>query len=388
MLKRLSLLIAFLLIPALAFAGVTTKGVTQKGVTLGYTRFVPADVPISEAEALINFYNAAGGDSWTDNTDWTTDTTVGNWEGITVSGGHVTAVDLSDNNLDNVLTKAQSMAFLNGLPSMTELRLQDNADFGLTFSIADNSTLNYLYVHNTDSAITGSIADNSTLTILWAYNTDSAITGSIADNSTLNYLWAYNTSSVITGSIADNSTLNYLQVHNTSSVITGSIADNSTLNYLRADNTDSAITGSIADNSTLNYLRADNTDSVITGSIADNSTLTILRVHSTDSAITGGVATLPSYSYSLIDLRDLSMIEAEVDEVLENIYRLRANFDDATPELYIDGSGGTVNATPSGVYQDGDPPTTGLEYVYELANDPETEGFNTWTITYNGGSAP
>jgi len=45
------------------------------------------------------------------------------------------------------------------------------------------------------------------------------------------------------------------------------------------------------------------------------------------------------------------------------------------------GYGGT-NAAPSGTYQDGDPPTTGKEYIYELENDPETEGFNVWAITY------
>ena len=27
--------------------------------------------------------------------------------------------------------------------------------------------------------------------------------------------------------------------------------------------------------------------------------------------------------------------------------------------------------------------TTGKEYIYEIVNDPETEGFNKWTVTYN-----
>ena len=73
-----------------------------------------------------------------------------------------------------------------------------------------------------------------------------------------------------------------------------------------------------------------------------------------------------------------SLSQSDVDDVLAGIYARRASFTDATPDLQI---GGT-NAAPSGTYQDGDPPTTGKEYAYELENDPETEGFNVWTIDF------
>jgi hypothetical protein len=86
--------------------------------------------------------------------------------------------------------------------------------------------------------------------------------------------------------------------------------------------------------------------------------------------------------------QNCGLLEADVDAVLAAIYARRASFTNATPVLNVGGDGGTINEAPSGVYQDGDPPTTGLEYVYELANDPESEGFNTWVITYNGGVAP
>lgn len=72
------------------------------------------------------------------------------------------------------------------------------------------------------------------------------------------------------------------------------------------------------------------------------------------------------------------MNQAAVDQVCQDLYSNRNNFSYATPELNV---GGT-NSAPSGVYQDGDPPTTGKEYIYEIVNDPETEGFNTWTVTY------
>lgn len=63
------------------------------------TSFVPADIPQAEADALLAFYTATGGDDWTDNTGWGTDTTADNWYGVTVAGGHVTKIELNSNGL-------------------------------------------------------------------------------------------------------------------------------------------------------------------------------------------------------------------------------------------------------------------------------------------------
>lgn len=86
---------------------------------------------------------------------------------------------------------------------------------------------------------------------------------------------------------------------------------------------------------------------------------------------------------SAVKLRDFryhncALPQATVDAILLSVYNRRAAFTFPAPKLNV---GGT-NAAPSGIYQDGDPPTTGKEYIYELVNDPETEGFNPWTITY------
>jgi len=94
--------------------------------------------------------------------------------------------------------------------------------------------------------------------------------------------------------------------------------------------------------------------------------------------ISGNTA-MSQYLYS-----SCGLTQANVNAVLLSIYTRRMAFTDAAPVL---NAGGT-NDAPSGVYQDGDPPTTGLEYVYEIANDPEAEGFNTWAVTYTGGTAP
>ena len=76
-----------------------------------------------------------------------------------------------------------------------------------------------------------------------------------------------------------------------------------------------------------------------------------------------------------------ALIQATVDAILLGLYLRRASFTNAAPTLNISGT----NSVPSGVYQDADPPTTGLEYVWELAN---LGGINNWAITWNGGSAP
>ena len=66
----------------------------------GAWRFIPADVPQGEADALIWLYDTLDGENWTNNTGWKTDPVVNNWYGVTVAGGHVTELSmLGDNGL-------------------------------------------------------------------------------------------------------------------------------------------------------------------------------------------------------------------------------------------------------------------------------------------------
>lgn len=76
----------------------------------------------------------------------------------------------------------------------------------------------------------------------------------------------------------------------------------------------------------------------------------------------------------------LALTQAVVDGILADLYAGGAGFTYNTPTLNV---GGT-NAAPSGTYQDADPPTTGMEYIWELVNAFSKH----WTITYNGGSKP
>ena len=53
----------------------------------------------ADRDALIALYHATDGDSWTDKTNWLTDTDLSTWQGVTVSNGRVTRLWLEGNNL-------------------------------------------------------------------------------------------------------------------------------------------------------------------------------------------------------------------------------------------------------------------------------------------------
>jgi hypothetical protein len=75
------------------------------GVKQALGSFTPSDVSQAECDALIAFYAATGGDSWTNGAAgsgadaWMNSRAVGDWYGVTVAGGTVTALSLPTNNL-------------------------------------------------------------------------------------------------------------------------------------------------------------------------------------------------------------------------------------------------------------------------------------------------
>ena len=88
------------------------------------------------------------------------------------------------------------------------------------------------------------------------------------------------------------------------------------------------------------------------------------------------LASLPAKIVS-IDYQN-SLSQANIDAFLSVMYSARATFTAATPTCNLLGSG---NAAPSGTYQAHVPPTSGKETVYDLVNDPNSEGFHKWSIT-------
>jgi len=220
--------------------------------------------------------------------------------------------------------------------------------------------LTYLNLASSNSVITGTLATiKSSLTQIYLASTDSNITGNINTlPSTVTYLTLDDTPSTITGAWSGvPSGVVYLTLSESSSV-TGNITDlPAGLVYL-------AITSG--------------SSCTIDGDLSDlPAGMTSFQIGETASAITGGATPMAATGISMIYIPDLGLSQAVVDGIFLRIYTDRALFSAANPGLFI---GGT-NDAPSGAYADEDPPVTGNGMRYELAHDPESEGFNTWTTS-------
>lgn len=106
------------------------------------------DVPQSEGDALVVLYNAGGGAGWTNNTNWVSGQTVGDWHGVTVLGGHVRQLSITSNNGSGDIS-----SFAPGdLPQMTHLLLYSNS-FSGNLSSWDVSNLTYIHLWNNSFSV-------------------------------------------------------------------------------------------------------------------------------------------------------------------------------------------------------------------------------------------
>ncbi|MBN2549925.1 MAG: hypothetical protein JXB15_12250 [Anaerolineales bacterium] len=80
-----------------------------------------AQIPEAECLALLDLFNTTSGDTWTDKTDWNSTLQPCDWHGVVCSGGHVSGLNLEDNNLDGSLP-----ASLDDLDSLETLALGNN----------------------------------------------------------------------------------------------------------------------------------------------------------------------------------------------------------------------------------------------------------------------
>lgn len=78
-------------------------------------------VPVSERNALMAFFNAAGGPQWYNNTYWGSSIAVCNWYGVFVENGHVIGIRLDNNNLVGSIPPQ-----ITGLPYLRGLTLYQN----------------------------------------------------------------------------------------------------------------------------------------------------------------------------------------------------------------------------------------------------------------------
>ena len=89
-------------------------------LSIGMNQTVSAQVPQQDSLALVALYDGTDGANWTNNTNWLTGP-VSTWQGITVSNGRVTGINLNSNNLVGTIPPE-----IGTLTNLTRLNLFNN----------------------------------------------------------------------------------------------------------------------------------------------------------------------------------------------------------------------------------------------------------------------
>ncbi|MEN8220494.1 MAG: hypothetical protein ABFS56_29920 [Pseudomonadota bacterium] len=79
------------------------------------------EIPQSECNALVHLYYSANGKNWRDNTGWNVTNAPCSWKGVSCRYGHVTQIELVDNQLKGYITES-----IGDLRYLTELNLSRN----------------------------------------------------------------------------------------------------------------------------------------------------------------------------------------------------------------------------------------------------------------------
>ena len=259
---------------------------------------------------------------------------------------------------DGVITVSST----DGWSGLTELNWEGRNIGGDISGFSALTSLSLMYLNSTD--VSGDISGFSALTSLtFLRGLGTSVSGDISGFSAL-------------------TSLTYMDFRDTS--VSGDISGFSALTSLQTmylSNT--SVSGDISGFSALTSLQTLNlADTSVSGDISGFSALTsLLFLRVNDTSVTYEASGTANWA-NIRDIRvnNCSWDQVTVDRMIADIYaKWDANtYTYATPTLNIGGS----NAAPSGVYADEDPPTTGLGMIYEMVEDPESTGYNTWTITY------
>lgn len=109
------------------------------------------EIPQTECEALIAFYNSTNGAGWSDNSNWLDTTSPCNWYGVTCNNNHVVQLVLPNNQLNGSLPEQ-----LNALTNLQTLSLYVNQLSG-SIPPAVGSLANLISLSLSDNQLSGSI---------------------------------------------------------------------------------------------------------------------------------------------------------------------------------------------------------------------------------------
>lgn len=130
-------------------------------------------VPDAEYNALVALYNSTGGDNWRDNSNWLSENTP--WHGVMVEDGHVTSIELADNNMVGQLPA--ELADLSNLYSLALMGNQLSGPIPAWLGNLGNLHGLYLYYNQLSGSIPPELGNLTNLVSL--YLSGNQLTGQI-----------------------------------------------------------------------------------------------------------------------------------------------------------------------------------------------------------------
>ena len=125
-------------------------------------------VSLSDSLALVDLYQNTGGSNWYDTYNWLSTEPVSRWDGISISDGRVTEIDLEETNLTGNLPSS-----IGNLTALKQLNLSDNKLNGnIPNEISNLNMLTALSLSNNDFSgnIPASLGELDSLEVLYLYS--------------------------------------------------------------------------------------------------------------------------------------------------------------------------------------------------------------------------